>query len=259
MIYYSVTEATGYAIMAPQVVAGLVLAQEELKPIPFLGGHAKVHDPEGRISYTLDFSARLVDSRLIQRVEHNISLAPGQSTWWRRSLLRLPVYEAHRLPVQICRHHNMKPPSRPWDIGKPCGGLFAYGIIAATPKDAFWGWTTQLQRNVILKRAVRHTQPWITEINQIERSREKTGQPFVWGCVECPTKWTIEWDDRALKIVVWKNFGNDKGLRTVWLSHVGQPNMKRTHAWLEFRTGEEEYNSYGIKEKGQRGCSENRT
>jgi hypothetical protein len=244
MIYYSVTEDKGFAITGPHVVAGLVQAQEELESIQFLSGHTQVDDPRGRISYTLDFSARQVNSRLIQRIEHNICLKSIRSTWWRHGPLRLPMFEAHSLPIYICRHHNLKPSPRPWEIAKTCGALFPHGIIAATPRGGFWGWRTQLQRNVILKRGTRHTQPWVTEMNQIERSYCETGKPFVWGCVECPTKWTIEWVDRTLKIVVWKNFGNDKGLRTVWMSHVGKPNMPRTHAWLEFKTGEESNDSH---------------
>ena len=241
MIYYPVTNDTGFAITGPHVVAGLVLAKEEQETIPFLGEQVKLKDPKGRISYTLDFSARIVDTRLILRTEHNIRLDPSSSTWWRRGPFHLPLFEIHRLPIQICRHHNVKPPTRPWDIAKSCSPLFPFAIMDATPKREFWGWMTETQRDIILKYATRHWRPWITEMNQVERSRKQTGETFVWGCVECSTKWTIEWVDRGLKILVWKNLGNDTSLRTAWRAHVGVPNMARSHCWMEFRTGEETY------------------
>jgi hypothetical protein len=243
LLWYPTKQDEGYAITGAHVVKALHISSNlgnSDSAIDFLTGKATIPDRNGRMDYSLSFSARMVKGNLIQRIEHTIT--PKQPTsWYQRGLFALPVFAVHSVPIRICRHHFTVPTARPWDVANTVGSLFPAAIIYATPKKAFWAWRAEWMRELVFKRVKSANKYWITEDNQVDRCKQQDGLLYVWGCVQCATKFRVEWIGRTLKIVVWKNFGSDKALGKAWKSHVGKtPNLGRTHSCLDFKTGEEE-------------------
>jgi hypothetical protein len=218
-LYYPTGQGEGYAITGAQVVKALHLASisgNRDSNVDFLRGEAVVQNRRNKkMDYSLSFSARMVDGHLIQRIEHTIKPTKPPSPY-ERGMFALPLFTVHRVPIEICRHHYSTPASRPWDVANTVGSLFPAAVLYATPKKDFWAWRAEWMRQIVFKRVTKANKYWITEDNQVERCKMQEGAPYIWGCVECATKFRVEWVGRTLKIVVWKNFGKEKSLGREW-------------------------------------------